>query len=238
MKFMAVLILTSALFTIPAFGKRKGNEGGHGGDSYAAEFVWVGFEIAAHLDRPEYAKLRTAVDLEPGALKQVISQTLVYSAEPNNVKIGEEIVEAINFPNGPIRMNRVSWREASLIHKLKVVLHEYFAYLKIELDTYEVSSRFDSALQTLAARKLIEKSEFIRYYGTAVGSPPLNAGGSMCSAGQPWVREARQLASSIAEERCKLERATSCTAIAFIPREVQSTVMPGFQYCEITAITR
>ncbi len=235
--FRLILPIAIILIHVTSFA-RKGNEGAHGGDAYSAEFVSMGFEIAEHLARPEFAKLRHAVDLDAAALKLVISKTLVYSAEPNDVKVGETVVDAVNFAGGPIRMNRVSWRSASLTHKLKVVLHEYLAFLKIELDTYEVSSRFDSALQTLAARMLIQKSDFIRYYGTATGSPPMNAASGGCRIDQPWVHDAKQLAASIAEERCKVERATKCNAVAFIPREVQSAVMPGFSYCEITAITR
>lgn len=118
-----------------------GDESGHGGDSYAAEFTSVAREAVRKL-RPVNESDLSPLDLE--TLEMVIKETEVYSEE--HLFLNGQEVDAINYPHKHlIRINRTRWKalrnEGTRIGRYNLALHEYLGILGIDDSQYQVSHR-------------------------------------------------------------------------------------------------
>src|SRR5262249_50446118 len=120
------------IFTLVSLSLWAGNEGGHGGDPYALEFVGLAQEIVAHLGHVKFAQLRAQTNVDTIAFKSWVKKIHVHSDEGDKVILDGQEVDAINFPLDSvprIELNRTRWRIATLDQKLKLVLHEYLSFM-------------------------------------------------------------------------------------------------------------
>jgi hypothetical protein len=234
-------MILALLFSSLCFGSQlMGNEGGHGGDTYALEFATLGQKIAQELNLEDNQQLMAKWQLSATTLKTTVQNTLVYSSEEDQVKLRGQIVDAINYPESKkIILNRTRWREAVLSDKLKLVLHEYFGIIGVERDTYTASVEFVGALKSLHKKLLNNLADSpIRYYGRSVGSPPLNIFTNICDTKISSIADAKGLAENEALAKCQAERQQNCEIAQTEMRELLSKEMVGFRYCEVTAIAQ
>lgn len=214
-----------------------GNEGPHAGDAYAFEFMELGTELAEYLSRPEFNPLLQAHKIDLEGFKRALNRR-VYSYEPEFVMVNNNVVDAVNFDTEPTRVNRLNWRRARLIQKLKAVFHEYLGVMGIERDNYNVSIYFIKMLEDLAQKLLTDQNSPNLFYGVCVASPPITYVGPTCQGTEPWFKSAEKCAEQAARQNCELDRRIECSPPRTFTREVKSKHMAGIEFCEVTVIVK
>ncbi len=132
MKIICFFIL--ALFSISTFAQGGGISGG--GDSFAAEFVKIGYDISQMLEKDPIEEISANEFLTAVQTTQVNSAYTV-------VLNGEE-VDAINTPSlKHILINRRRWIDTVTDYKKRFVLvaHEYLGILGVQDSKYQISHK-------------------------------------------------------------------------------------------------
>lgn len=229
-------------------GSRIGNEGGHGGDTYALEFFTLAKRLEKQMlseevrDRSVFAKW----NISSVGFSEAIKATWLVSAEGASVRLNGAEVDAINSQGSAkefqghayrILINRTRWRESSLRQKLSLVLHEYFGVAGIELDRFDASVDFAGLIRATAAT--IERagdSGLIEnvFYGRAITPAGL-------SQANPCTEAAKSAliakATAAAMQKCSFEKA-NCRIHTANVEVVLSQETLGFRYCESLVTAR
>lgn len=230
------LFLTIFLFPVLVnAGEARGNEGAHGGDSYAQEFVNIGLALAKTFRAIDPARTK-AYNFTAVSFKTAVDTVQVTSEEHASVKLKNIERDAINYPDeNRILLNRTRWREASLQQKLRLVMHEYFGILNVERDHYNVSYEFQDVV--IATQQTIQQGSEVGinvFYGRCVKAPPLNQVGDACAQASAELLEC---AVEQAASRCQtLSPDSGCKVLTV---ESERKMSPnGFLFCEATAISK
>jgi hypothetical protein len=230
-------IYLTLILLVFSIGNFAGNEGAHGGDSYAYEFSSLGPMILNLLKEERHKEYIKDNKINLVDLETAMNETLVYSDEGSFVQVNGHEVDAINYPNQKkIILNRTRWRQHFLEEKLKIVYHEYLGIAVKELDFYKISQKFEHPLNKLSKELLQKKSDFLRYHGRCVVSSPLYSSNDVCDFSSPGVIKAISCAKSEAIGHCVRESFADCKPIQTLTKAVQSQNLLGFTYCEVTAI--
>lgn len=236
-----ILTLLLALAVSPA---HAGNEGPHGGDMYAREFTALAAIVAKDFrltPPPAMTKWSLTADQFDGAIKS----TWVVSAPETDVAINGNEVDATNahetnqgFPY-TIRISRERWREADLLAKLKLVVHEYFGVLNIERDSYPASLDFAGELARVAER--IRKSPEAAtlmvnlFYGHSTYIPRMGSV-DVCDYNAPDFIAAVNSSRTQAQNKCAIAGGKSCAVVDEQIKSIVSSTMIGFRYCDIEIV--
>lgn len=204
-----------------------GNEGAHGGDPYALEFVALGKVLVDELRAD-------GINLKKFSAK--LNTVLVYSAEKERVILNGVEVAAIN-KNNVILINATRWRQSNLTEKLSLVLHEYLGIMNVERDVYTVSKNIRSQIQGIAARMIATGRSPAQYYGMCEASLGLASTDSECEGGAE-VQRAANCAQQQAMVRCNSEKNSECRYVGtFVEKKLSKKVL-GLITCKVTGIAK
>lgn len=217
---------------------RRGNEGGHGGDSYVLEFVTLGKLVSAGLESFTSQTLRES-HFTREAFEQVVTTVKVSSHGKEEMFLEGKEVDAINFPQAnQIKINRDRWREHSLESRIQLVMHEYFGILGVERDNYSVTLKFLSFIQMLS--KEVARYENLSvnlFYGQCNVFPSLSSG-QICNEGSNEIREAQLCSVKKAQAKCVIADKDDCKIISTTMSPVLSTRYVGLRFCEVLTIAK
>jgi len=158
-----------------------GNENGSGGDSYAIEFQALSKEFLQTLKEKHDSPVVSKWHLNLENYSRSVQGTLVRSQE--NLILDSQAVDAIKFPDGNpdskdkspmIILNRNRWRNSNLVDKLRLVVHEYFGIMKLEINDSTVSTDFSDLIvatfNRIRSSALFLQSNQFYGYGRLYGS--------------------------------------------------------------------
>ncbi len=223
-----VLLLTSTICF-------AGNEGGNGGDSYGEEFESLGHELIKSMNSPAYQLILEKWKLTPELLEDTIKMVILRSSE--EAALGGFDVDGINYNDGqPMVISRSRWRQNNLLQKLKIVLHEYFGVLKIEINHYTASSEFSDMIREtyIRIKRSNEELNLDYYYGYKQVMSPLSAG-VICDKTSKEFTDKLVAAQTLAINDCESNNKI-CVIKNVDIKDVISTKAIGLKYCEITAV--
>jgi len=227
----------------------QGNEGGHGGDTYALEFRTFGLEISSALakNRQTYIHLFQKWNFNPEGFHGAALSTQVNSDEEEKVSLRGNKMDEINFPApvqhaGRILINRTRWRTSDLGPKIRIVMHAYFGILGVERDHYFASDDFrgfaDQLTHDLIAQIKSKRSSLsLNYYGRQVVYPALHDR-EACAMASTNVLTGKERALQEAQGRCRVAGISDCNQHFFSVNTVTSREGFGTRACEILAVVR
>jgi hypothetical protein len=113
---------------------------GHGGDSYAAQFVAIADQLVNELGG---LPVDERYGVNPVRLATTIDTTQVDSTDQAlYLDGGTRLVDAINYPDQRLIMiSRPSWDEMSFVRRQLLVLHEYCSLLSLDDANYQISAK-------------------------------------------------------------------------------------------------
>lgn len=235
-----VLVLLALTMSPFAFAS-MGNEGGHGGDPYALEFTTLARLLRNEMTKATPTPVLEKWNVSAATFDTAIKTTWVVSAEGSEVKLEGVEVDAINSDQThqglihTIKINRTRWREADLIQKLRLVLHEYFGVMNVERDTYTASLDFVSLIKAAAAKAPAADLMTNLFYGRVVNiAPPTEAETCSVAIQTQALAEANRQAVS----KCVLSGEKKCAVVQSSSEAILSEQIMGLRYCETLVIVR
>ncbi|MDH4467648.1 MAG: hypothetical protein QE271_06275 [Bacteriovoracaceae bacterium] len=150
-EFELKLTLFFFLFSIPQLGLCFKGRDGNGGNQVAMRFTEIATESLKYLEKN--TELYPNINLK--SLNSSIETTKIYSVtyklcskDDDRSCPDESGFVAKNYPDkGEILINENLWQSLVLEEKIKIVLHEYFGIMGIELSNYVFSSTMKIALE-------------------------------------------------------------------------------------------
>jgi len=211
-----------------------GNEGAHGGDPYALEFVALGNIILNSLKEGTLEQREVTLDLQK--FEDKLQTTLVYSAESEKVVLNGVEVSAINNEDY-ILLNATRWRTLLLAEKMRLVMHEYLGILNVERDVYIVSEDFYTHLNTLAKNLIAAGNSPGQYYGVCQAGLGLLETDMTCDKSSSFVKKLKGCAEHQALLRCKAELGNGCRRVGHI-LEQKINPLNGMASCQVISIAK
>jgi hypothetical protein len=242
---LAICLVLSTSFAQRA---HAGNEGPHGGDTYALEFTAIGIELADQLSALEQKDnhLFKQWNFTADEFRQVVQGSKeikpVRVVSQERVYLVNQEVEAINDSSKLlITVSRSAWRESQLHERVRLVLHEYFGILGVERDRYDASLDF-SNLALSVTRAISQKAGKDGYmanlfYGYAQSYPALSES-QTCAQSSKRIQDAIATAAAQAQSRCEMSQNSSCKVIGTTLSEIVSTRIIGMKYCEVLVLMK
>ncbi len=226
----------SKFLTLP-----QGNEGGHGGDPYAAEFFIIGkisgaFLVELHQD------ISVLSSISGVSFLKVVEQSRIVSASSEDMILNGYEVGAINFPSSQIiKVNSKIWRRLNLEQKIQLVLHEYLGLMSIELDTYTVSAGLrdwtHKLSQHIASEPYFKNFNVNMFFGNCSAAVALGQAVT-CDQTSANFAKATMCAEAQAETFCRLSGNKKCEQISFEAKELIDSKLIGFRQCVIEVIMK
>lgn len=211
-----------------------GNEGAHGGDPYALEFVALGEIILNSLREGSLEQREITLDLQK--FEDKLQTTLVYSAESEKVILNGVEVSAINREDY-ILLNATRWRTMLLAEKMRLVMHEYLGILNVERDVYRVSEDFYMQLNTLAKNLIDAGNSPGQYYGVCQAGLGLLETEMTCDKSSSMVKKLNACAEHQALLRCKAELGNGCRRVGhFLEQKINP--LSGMASCQVISIAK
>lgn len=236
-KFFLVIFSLVSLSSVATRAGEGGNEGGHGGDPYALEFVSIAKIISQNL--PSAEKANPSLFRRWGLTSQKFREAIRVTRVVSKTKLflrGQE-VDAINNMS-VIFVSRARWREASILQRVRLVFHEYLGIIGTERDHYDASVEFAPLLRAIT--KSVEGSKAVEsnlFYGNISFIPALGQI-KICSPTSAAYKEALAAARIQSKNRCLMSGKAECQLVSESAEEIISTETVGLRYCDITVISR
>lgn len=222
----------------------RGNEGGHGGDTYAEEFFTLGQGISESLFKvKDFFGKQTNVTANEFA-NAVNKEVRIVSSDKEDVVLNGAEVEAINFPElKVILISRDFWRQKTLPQKIKLVLHEYFGILGIERDNYKESTQrsilslVQSLTKKIQTNPVYADMQVNLFYGQARDVVSFSSI-DVCDASSMSFSKALLSSQQQAQAQCKISGRSECQLINTTVTPKISKIYAGLRYCEILTIIK
>ncbi len=133
---VSVLLVIITLAAVGSMSFARGTATSGGGDSVAAEFTSVGYQVVAIL------RTNPIENVDVNVIDRAVRTTLVETKD--RLRLDDREVDAINFPaKKRILLSRDRWSKARMDLKSRIVLafHEYLAIAGISDKNYELSHK-------------------------------------------------------------------------------------------------
>jgi len=233
---MKLFLMPFLVLTLSAW---AGNEGGHGGDPYAEEFMSISETLSSALaeNEKDHNRLFEKWKITSKDFSNALQSLRVTSHDETEMFLNGEEVDAINFPNRipqHIKINRKRWREFDIQARLYLALHEVFGILGIERDHYRASLDFSSIINTITIRK--SNLHFVqRFYGVCRKTYPLGTQPA-CDVKSTETSATLACATKLAQDQCNSNSSNQCKNISSYSEFKISLKTLGLGYCEAEVI--
>ena len=156
--FLLTLFLLGCSKDMPTHPPLRGDEVGNGGDTYAGEFVEIGYELVAHL------RAHAFPEVTADELFNAVKNTSVVSK--GELDLNGKPIDALNYPDtnpSRIEVSRVAWDrlKSRRDEKNRLVFHEYLGILRKDDSHYQISrkiiDRANVCSRTTAIKEKLEK---------------------------------------------------------------------------------